>query len=63
MSRKEDGLGFQIVGHTMGRDIAQAWDYFWILFDKNTQATLYCFVLFIKIVETSSYLMHTTRKI
>ena len=43
MSKKEDGLGFQIVGHTMGRDIAQAWDYFWILLDKRTEATLYCF--------------------
>ena len=43
MSKKEDGLGFQIVGHTIGRDIARAWDYFWILFDKRTEATLYCF--------------------
>ena len=43
MSKKVDGLGFQIYGHTVGRDIAHAWDYCWILLDKLTNATLYCF--------------------
>ena len=43
MSTKTDSLGLQRVGNTAGKDVACVWDYFWMLYDKTNNQTLYCF--------------------